>query len=373
MSIIRYVSRLLVGLVFTFSGFVKCIDPLGTAYKISDYLVEFGLNGLTDLSLTLSILLCGIELVIGLMLLTNTLVRWAAWMSLIFMLFYTPLTLFLAIANPISDCGCFGDAIILSNWQTFLKNIELIIFVILLFIDRDKYQELFAPRYRYFFLVFLIFISIGFEIWSINHLPIIDFRPYKIGNNINEGMEIPPGEKNEIYESTFYYKKDGKTQEFTINNIPTTSGWEYVDRKDKLIQKGYEPPIHNFSIISLEGEDITEPILRYNYTFLLIAHDLDKANISHQTEINELAEFLLVSGYDFLCITAASNKQIDNFRLITNAPYPFYRMDPVTLKTIVRSNPGLIMIKRGTILNKWHHKHLPSLGALNSELQSVVY
>ncbi|MCD6345877.1 MAG: DoxX family protein [Bacteroidales bacterium] len=373
MKFISIISRLVVGMVFTFSGFVKCIDPLGTAYKISDYFLAFNLDGLTNISLVLSISLSAIELLIGLMLLFNTITRVTAWISLIFMLFYTPLTFYLVLTNPVSDCGCFGDAIILTNWQTFLKNLLLIIFVIILFINRNLFNELFAPRFRYIFLLILMFLSFGFGIWSYNHIPVIDFRPFKIGNNIQEGMVAPAGSEKEIYESTFYYKKDGKTQAFTIDNLPTTNGWEFVDRKDRLLQKGYVPPIHNFNITSLDGIDVTDKVLNSNYTFLLIAYDLEHSKITHQTEINDLAEYLLVSGYDFMCITSASDEQIQDFQIKTNAPYPFFRMDPVTLKTIIRSNPGLVMLKRGTILNKWHHKHLPTAGKLNSEIQTVVY
>lgn len=372
MSIVRFISKLIIGLIFTFSGFVKCVDPMGTAYKINDYLIEFGLGDFVEYSLIISVLMCGLELLIGLMLLSNTSIKIAAWFSLIFMAFYTPLTLYLAIYNPVTDCGCFGDALIITNWQTFFKNVILIILAIILFTNRKQFTELFSPKYRYLFLLFLTLIIFGFELYSLNRLPIMDFRPYKVGVNIQEGMEIPEGAAEDIRDFIFTYEKDGKTAEFTLNNIPTDE-WTFVSREENVISVGYEPPIHNFNITTLDGFDITDEILNSGFVCLLIAYDLPKSAKYHQEDINTLANIMLQSGYRFLCLTSSGQDEISLFKEEHNPPYEFCTTDPITLKTIIRSNPGLMIMKNGTIMNKWHHKHLPSPGELSSEIQTVEY
>ena len=260
MATLRGISRLIVGLIFTFSGFVKCVDPLGTAIKFGDYFGAFELDFLLPLALPAAVLMCAVELSIGLMLIFNIKVPWAAWMSVIFMAAFTPITLILAIDNPVSDCGCFGDALILTNWQTFYKNIAIDVFVIILFINRNKYKELFSKPKR-IMATFVVFIAvIGFEIFSLNRLPIIDFRPYKIGVNIPEGMTIPEGAQEPVYETTLIYQKDGVKKEFTVDNYPQGDDWEWVSTDSKEIEKGYEPPIHDFSI-NLEDGDYTDIIL----------------------------------------------------------------------------------------------------------------
>ncbi|MCK5821656.1 MAG: DoxX family protein [Bacteroidales bacterium] len=373
MRVVSIISKLIIGLVFTFSGFVKCVDPLGTAYKINDYLVEFGLNSLTEHSLLLSVLMCGIELLIGLMLLSNTSIKISAWLSLIFLIVYTPLTLYLAIFNPVTDCGCFGDALIITNWQTFFKNVILIILAIILVFRLSDFTELFSPKYRYLFLLFLAIIVFGFELFSLNRLPIMDFRPYKVGENIQEGMEIPEGAPQDIREFIFTYEKDGKTDEFTIDNLPSDDGWTFVSREEEVISVGYEPPIHNFNITTMDGFDITDEILSSGYVCLLIAYNLSESVSKHQDDINTLANIMLQSGYRFICLTSSGQNEISSFEYEHQTPYEFCTADPTTLKTIVRSNPGLLIMKNGTIMNKWHHKHLPSPGELSSEIQTVEY
>jgi len=290
------------------------------------------------------------------------------------MAFYTFLTFMIAVVNTgVTDCGCFGDAIKLTNWETFIKNVFLMIFTLILFANRKNYGELFAPIIRWLFLLLLVFLVFGFEIWSVNRLPIIDFRPYKIGNNIREQSEMPPGANPDVYEQTFYYRKDGKTKAFSIDNIPTTPGWEFVDRKDKLISKGYEPPIHDFYVFDLAGYEKTDHILDSRYIFILVAYDLNKADVAYQEEINAIAEHLMMRGYEFACFTASSDEEIYEYQSLTNAPYSFYRMDPIPLKTIIRANPGLLLLRKGTVMNKWHYRGLPTYEEIDIEIQDVKY
>lgn len=374
MKLFRFISKLIVGLVFTFSGFVKCLDPLGTAYKINDYLVAFELTQFTDLAVVLSVLMCGLELLIGIMLLFHIKINWAAWAALVFMIIYTPLTLYIAIFNPVTDCGCFGDALILSNWDTFFKNVILIALTLVLFLGRKTYTELFNPFVRYIAFLVLMLGVFGFEWYSLNRLPIMDFRPYAIGVNIPESMIIPEDAPETVIESVFIYERNGTRKEFTLNNLPSAeAGWVFVDRIDQVISEGYEPPIHDFSMTTNGGQDITWEVLNGGYVGLLVAYDLNEASTKNMLRINMLATLMQDAGHRFICLTASPPETIDRFRAVNQTVFEYANTDPTTLKTIIRSNPGLVLIKNGTILNKWHHKHLPTIEELDRNIQIVEY
>ena len=365
---IRFISKTIVGLVFTFSGFVKCIDPLGTTYKLQDYFTAFGWESLHSTAFFFAVILCGLELLIGLMLLFQMRVSWAAWIALLFMIIFTPLTLILAIFNPVHDCGCFGDALVLTNWQTFLKNVVLLVFVLIVFSNRRRYKEFIGVWGE---LAGIVVLSVGiglFMSYNLNHLPIKDFRPYKVGVNIREGMALPPGAQPDQYRSTFIYSKDGEKKEFTLDNLPDKS-WQWVSTRNVLISKGYEPPIHDFNIITKEGEDITDEILNTEgYVFMFIAYDLSKTSTTTMDEINDIASFVQGRGQRFIGVTSSLSDEYESFADLHGARFPFFNMDQVTLKTIIRSNPGLMLIKHGKILQKWPYKHLPKIEELRTEI-----
>ncbi|MFA5815277.1 MAG: BT_3928 family protein [Bacteroidales bacterium] len=358
---IKIISKIIIAVVFIFSGFVKCVDPTGTAIKLEEYLVVFGMNFMIPLSLTLSILMCGAEMLVGIMLLLNLKIKWAIWLAVAFMIFYTPLTLWLAISNKVTDCGCFGDALVLTNWQTFLKNVVLDVFVVILFINRENFKDLFKPGIQAFAALGFALLVAGFEFYNLNHLPVIDFMPYKIGANIPAGMIIPDDAPQAKYKIIFYYEKDGTRQSFTDKNLPDST-WKFVDRKDKLIQKGYVPPIHDFSIITPDNLDVTNKILSDpGYNYLLVISNIEKTNLSHFDEINRIAESAVSKGYGFYALTSSVTEEHELFKEKVKASYPVYLMDETTVKTMIRSNPGLMLIKGGTIIGKWHYKQLKNI------------
>lgn len=369
MGILKFVSKLIVSLVFIFSGFVKIIDPLGTAYKLEDYFIPFGLEFLLPLTLVISFIMCGLEFLIGITLLLNIKVPSGSWIALIFMIIFTPVTLILAIFNPVQDCGCFGDAIILSNWETFLKNVILSIFVVILFFNRKDYTTIFSGGLQWFFLIVLCALTLGFELFNYRHLPMMDFRPYKVGNNIPDLMQYTDDYNPEIV--LIYKNKAGKTAEFSIDNLPDEKEWTFVDQKS--VKEPPEPPIHDFNIVDSNGNDITDYILESgNFTFLLISENLTESSIKYQTEINSIANYCTENRYDFLCLTSSLNDEIQRFRAKTAAPYEFYFTDRIPLKTIIRSNPGLVLIKNGTIISKWHNNDLPDLEDLENRFKNYV-
>ena len=358
MKLLTKILRIITGLIFIFSGFVKGIDPLGTSYKISDYFLFLGAGSWDSLSLALSVILCTAEFITGMMLLSGAFIRTASWMAMIFMLAFTPLTLYLAIFNPISDCGCFGDAIHLSNWQTFFKNIIIFAIVIFLFIRRKEPERSLTRRasaasVTVFTLLFWIFIAL-----NIIYLPLIDFRPYKTGTDINKAMTVPPGAPADKYDIRFIYEKNGEQKLFTLNDYPSNdTTWKFVDQKSVLISKGYVPPVHDFSLVTSEGVDITKEVLSDpGYTLFMITGKVEKAAVMNLVKGFRVAEVASGNNIKFYSLTASSKKNSAPL----SAKYPVLYCDEVTLKTVIRANPGFVLLHNGTVMAQWSVMSLPA-------------
>lgn len=366
--------RFLLGGVFIFSGFVKAVDPLGSQYKIQDYLEAFGMAYWfpSSFSLLLGIALAAIEFSIGVFLFLGIRKSVATVLALVLMCLMTPLTFYLAIANPVSDCGCFGDAWVLTNWQTFWKNIGLLIAAISVFKWKKLIVRFISLKMEWVVSLYTILFVFVLSFYCLNDLPILDFRPYKIGKNILNEMTIPEGAKPSVYESVFVLEKNGEKKEFSLDNYPDST-WKFIEARTLLREKGYEPSIHDFSMMEMEtGEDITEKVLTdKGYTFLLIAHRIEEADDSNIDLINEIYDYSVEKGYGFYCLTSSLDYQIEQWKDKTGAEYPFCLMDDITLKTIIRSNPGLLLIKNGTILNKWSDNDLPDEYALTDKLENL--
>lgn len=363
---ILLIARIIFGLVFLFSGFVKAVDPLGTAYKISDYLEAFLLTPLDFLAFPSALILIATEFTIGFNILFNVHLKATTLIASIFMLIMTPVTLYLALANPISDCGCFGDAIVMTNWQTFYKNVVLCIILIIIAILKDNTRPWLSNWGAWIVTLLPILISFGISIYCYNLLPILDFRPYKKGNNIIEGMSIPEDAPLDKYETTFFYEKDGVEKAFTLDNYPAEdSTWTFVRQESKLIEQGYVPPIHDFSIVTEDG-DITDIILEdAGYTLLIISHKVEKASTRNIKCIKSTIANAKKAGANVIWLTSSYTDEIDNFRTKYGINDTFGATDDITLKTIVRSNPGLVLIKDANIIEKWHHNSLPTKDELN--------
>lgn len=364
MKFVKHFARIVVGLTFIFSGFVKGIDPWGSAYKFTDYFNAMHLEWLTWTALPLGILLSFTEFAIGVALLFNTFLRFVSWLALLFMVFFTGLTLWIAIENPVTDCGCFGDALVISNWETFYKNVVLILLTIIVFIYRNNMKGLPGKTAGYSLSLLSVVAYAAIVIHSYNHLPVFDFRPFKVGVNIPEAMAVPADAPQAVYENIFHYKNKntGEIETFTEENYPwqDTVNYEFHDMESNLVQEGYEPPIHDFRIETPEGDDILDFfIYDENYVFMLIAYDLNKSSTKPQEKINTLANWALDHGMAFICLTSSLPDESQTFAETHEAPYEFFNTDEITLKTIVRSNPGLMVIKNGTIAAKYHYNDIP--------------
>ena len=360
------IARIIFGLVFLFSGFVKAVDPLGTAYKISDYLEAFSLTSLEFLALPAALMLIAAEFTIGFNILFNVHLKATTWVASLFMLVMTPVTLYLAISNPISDCGCFGDAIVMTNWQTFYKNVVLCIILATIALLQKQSRPWLSNWGAWVVTLLPILISFGISIYCYNLLPILDFRPYKKGNNIIEGMQIPGDAPLDKYETTFFYEKDGIEQAFTLDNYPAEdSTWTFVRQESKLIEQGYVPPIHDFSIVTEDG-DITDLILEdAGYTLLVISHKVEKAATKNIKCVKSTIANAKKAGANVIWLTSSYSDEIEEFKTQYGIEDTFGATDDITLKTIVRSNPGLVLIKDATVIEKWHHNALPSKDKLN--------
>ena len=364
------ICRIVTGLVFIFSGFVKGIDPMGTAYKISDYLITFHLSSPDNLSLAVSILLCTAEFVTGVMLVSGACTKAASWFAALFMLVFTPLTLYLAIYNPVSDCGCFGDAIHLTNWQTFYKNIIITLPVILVFIKRKdttrtlKRQTGIAAT-SLFVLFFWIFITT-----NILYLPLIDFRAYKPGTDINNAMTIPPGAPTDRYDIRFIYEKNGEKKLFSIKDYPANdTSWKFVDQKSVLIEKGFVPPIHDFSLTTIDGSDATKEVLSFpGYTLLMVTGKVEKASVMNLVKGFKAAEVATRNSIKYYTLTSSSK---ENAKPIS-AKYPVLFCDETTIKTIIRANPGFVLIQNGVVKAMWSVISLPSAELFSNPARLVA-
>ena len=369
MRLVKNLCRIIVGIVFIYSGFVKGIDPLGSDYKFTDYFNAFGMGWMNATTLFFSFALSLAEFLIGIALLFNLWVSRMAWGALLFMAFFTPLTLVLALTNPVSDCGCFGDAMILTNWQTFWKNIILLLLAIMIFVYRKEYKSSLSFMGQFSFLSLAGAGMLCLSIYCYRHLPVLDFRPYAVGKNITEGMRLPEGAEPDQYEVTLKYKnkQTGEIRSFTEENYPwqDTLNWEYESSSERLVKKGYITPIHDLVIEHPTLGNITEEILEDdNHTILAVAYNLNQSATQYQPAINRLAEYAREKGIRFYGLTSSSERDIEAYKKRNHVPYEFCTADEIQLKTMIRSNPGVIILREGTILDKWAGKDVPDVKEL---------
>ena len=368
LKMIVNLCRIIVAVTFIFSGFVKAIDPIGTQYKLHDYLGAIGMAGILPnwTLLAVAVFLAAIEFCIGIFLLFAIQRRLISKLTVAFMAFMMIVTVWIVVADPVKDCGCFGDALHLTNTETLIKNIVLLVCSLAImyrplamFRFVSKSNQWIVTNYT---IVFIL-VSSGLSLY---YLPIFDFRPYHIGVNIPRGMEIPKGAKLPQFKTTFIMEKNGQRKEFTLDNYPDAS-WKFIDSKTVQTSEGYIPPIHDFSITDNKtGLDLTNSVLSHKgYTFLLIAPHLETADDSNFGDIDRLYEYAQSYDIPFYCLTASTTKAIKRWVDLTGAEYPFCITDEAVLKTIIRSNPGLLLLKDGTIINKWSHNNLPNEAKLS--------
>ncbi|MBP3750143.1 MAG: DoxX family protein [Prevotella sp.] len=362
MRVALFIARLIISVTFLLSGFVKAVDPLGTQYKLQDYLEALGMGGMIAdwVLLGIAIALSTMEFVLGVLLLFAISRRLVTKIVLGVMVVMTCLTVWIYIADPVEDCGCFGDAIVLTNGQTLVKNIVLLALAALLAWKPLRIKRFISLKWQWITYYTAVAFIIAVSAYSLYFLPIIDFRPYHVGADIREKMSIPDGAPQPEYKTTFILEKDGRQQEFTLENYPDST-WTFIDSKTVQTSEGYVPEIPDLVIQDMRsGDDLTEQILNdEGLTMLLISPHLEQASDAQFGEIDRLYEWAKEQGISFYCLTASGHRGIEQWIDMTGAEYPFCNVDETTLKTMIRSNPGLMLLKNGKVMGKWSHNNLP--------------
>ena len=362
-NIITHFSRIFVGILFIISGLIKLNDPVGFSYKLAEYFGEpvFNLPFLVPFSLALALFIVILEVVLGVMLLLGYQSKLTVWLLLLLIIKFTFLTFYSAYFNVVKDCGCFGDALHLSPWESFTKDVVLLFFILILFVNVKLVQPLFTAKIQNLLVGISLVLCGIMGYWVLNHLPIIDFRPFKVGNNIQKGMEIPEGAPQSVVEMVFIYKVNGVDTEFTekdLMNIP--AGATFVDRKDKILVEGYVPPIHDFTM-EKEGSDYKEELLVEPKLVLFVAYDLVLANKEGMLLLKTVQKEAEAKGYKVIGMTGATQEQIEITKKEYGFTFDFYFCDAIALKTIERANPSIVILEKGTVKQKVHYNDIEDL------------
>lgn len=355
-------SRLLVGLLFIISGLIKLNDPVGFSFKLEEYFSAgvLDLPFLIPYALAMAIFVVIFEVMLGVTLLLGFRPRFTVWSLLLMILFFTFLTFYSAYFNKVTDCGCFGDAVKLTPWESFTKDVILLVLILILFYGRQYLKPILRPVPRAL-LVLIVLVGCGvFANYVLNHLPAIDFRPYRIGANIPYGMTVPDDAPRPIFEYAWTFDVDG-TEKTIISNgeYPSVDG-ELLGVETTEIQKGYEPPIHDFTI-EREGQDHAEELLAEPKLVMVIAYDLAQTEEGAYEELKQVTDLARDKGYRVIGMSASDEAGADAIRTRYSLGFPFYFTDMTTLKTIVRSNPGVLVLHEGTIMQKVHYNDLEDL------------
>lgn len=362
-NIITQFSRLFVGVLFIISGLIKLNDPVGFSYKLAEYFSEpvFNMPFLEPLALGLAIFLVILEVVLGVMLLVGYKSKLTIWALLLLIVFFTFLTFYSAYFDVVKDCGCFGDALHLTPWQSFTKDIVLLFFILILFINKKLVKPLFSSAVTNIVTYASVVLCIFMAVWVLNHNPIKDFRPYKVGTNIEKGMEIPEGAPKSVVEMIFIYKVNGVDKEFAekdLANIPT--GATFVDRKDKVITEGYVPPIHDFTMVK-DDSDYKDELLKEPKLLVFVTYDLTLSNPDGMKKLAGLSKEAKTKGYKVIAMTASGADEIAKAKKQYGLDTDFYFCDATALKTIERANPSIVVLQNGTVIQKVHYNDIQDL------------
>lgn len=365
----RNALRLLVGAVFIFSGAVKAIDPTGTIYKFQDYFVAMGLDTLTSAAGAFTLFFNTVEFALGVALIANWKTRFTVWVAFAFMLIFTPLTLWLAKTNAVPDCGCFGDVIKLNNWTTFYKNIILTAMVIYLVCDHKRFRNRLPAKWQWTGAACAAVFALGWQIWTLRHLPVLDFRPWKIGSYIPSRMEdIPPK-----VDYTFIYRRtsDGVICNFNMDQVSglSTEEYDYVDRKERIIRPGIPAEIQDFSAMDKTGFDNgLDLVMNPQFQFIVLSSNLEEADPDLMRKVADFGKQSL-AAQTYIAFITVRNASTDNLVKRYGLTMPVYYGDEIALKIPVRANPGVLLLKDGYVLDKWNVRQLPSFAAVRAHFK----
>lgn len=363
MKILVNICRILVGVLFIISGLIKLNDPVGFSFKLEEYFSAevLGLPFLVPVALPLAVVIVIFEVLVGVMLLLGFKKKFTLWSLLLMIVFFTFLTFYSAWFNKVTDCGCFGDALHLTPWESFTKDVILLVLIVFIFINKKYVKRLFG-RNAVNVVVIASFAFCGLlAYYVLAHLPVIDFRAYKVGTVIREGMAIPEGAPKPEYAMVFKYKVNGVEKEFTdkeLDKIPADA--EFISREDKVIKEGYTPPIHDF-VLEFNGANQTDAVLDDPKIILVISYFLEKASDEGLSQIEAFSKTAQQKGYKVIGVTASGADVIEQKKKQFGITLDYYSCDATTLKTIERANPSIVVLHRGVITQKAHWNDLEYL------------
>ena len=355
------ISRVFVGVLFIISGLIKLNDPLGFSYKLQEYFSADVLNitFLEPYALMVSVLVVVFEVVLGVFLLIGYKPKFTVWSLLGMIVFFTFLTFYSAYFDKVKDCGCFGDALKLTPWESFTKDLVLLFFILILFFGIKHIKPLFNKLMTTVIALLGFIFSLWFGYYVLEHLPAKDFRAYKIGANIQEGMSVPEDAAKPIVEYSWKFNVGGEEKIITTNgSYPSVAG-DFVSVDTKVIQEGYQPPIYDFSI---EGEeDLTQKFLAEENLIIVVSYSLEKIEREGAMKLKALSEEANKNGYRVIGLTASGEEAKQRIKEAYNLDFEFYLCDEKALKTVVRSNPGVLELDHGTVKQKVHWNDIDDL------------
>ena len=356
-KIIVHLFRYFVGVLFIFSGLIKLNDPIGFSFKLEEYFgpTVFNLDFLIPIVLPMAIFIVILEVVLGIFLIIGFKKKLTLWSLLLMIIFFTFLTWYSAYFNKVTDCGCFGDAIKLTPWESFTKDVVLLIMIGFIFFKKDMIKPIVAKNTQKIIIGLSLVSCFYITYYVLNHLPILDFRAYKIGDNLIQNMAIPEDAPKDLYEYEWKFKVNGQEKIYVTNGeYPNVSG-DFIEVETKLIQKGYEPSIYDFSI-EVNGNNLTNEILSQEKLLIYISYNIENFSSNAVENLKLSAQKAKNKGYKIIGLTASSIEDRNIFIKENNLSFEFYTCDETALKTVVRSNPGAIVLKAGNVIDKKHYK-----------------
>jgi len=377
-TVLLAIARLLVGLLFIVSGLIKANDPLGFAYKLNEYFEVFEASWhlpfgwIIPYSPLLAIALVVAEMLLGFALLIGYKPKFTMWLLLLLILFFTFLTFYSAYFNKVTDCGCFGDALHLTPWQSFEKDIALMVLILFLFFYRNRLAPWMSERGQAASLSLAAVAFIAFPIYTYTTMPVVDFRPFKTGNNLWELSKIPAGAPTDSFAIVNYYQKGGEVREFALNSLPDeASGWKWKESKTTLVRKGYEPPIHDFTITTAAGDEYTEDFLTAPATLFVVAYKVQNARQKAFADMAEAVAWAKANKVRVALLTSSTAPEVAAYLKTNSLPADVYYTDATALKTVTRSNPGMLLLKNGTVLRHWQSRNMPTAEELQTQLATT--
>ena len=375
MKLLTQISRILVGVLFIISGLIKANDTIGFSYKLVEYFEIFNMHFFVDYAVSMAMFICIFEIMVGIALLIGAYTRLNMWLLLLMIVFFTLLTGYSAITNKVTDCGCFGDAIKLKPVESFLKDVLLLVFILIMFIGQKHIKPIVSNKT-------IVSIALGVSLLVITFftfntymfLPKIDFLPYKVGNDIGQLMTLPPDAKRDSVVMVFIYEKDGKQFEFGVNEVGNVDDtYKFVDRIDKVIVEGDKAPIHDFKLFDVSGQDYTDTLLlQKGFRMILVQTNILKSRTGIEPQIAQLANDCALAGIPFWALTNTTLTDVEPYRHEHQFAFNYYNMDVTPLKSMVRSNPGLLLMKDNVVIKKWSAYGIPTFEKVKLYMEGKV-